>query len=71
MSEHKQTLLIWIKAARSTGANACVELARDGDMIVLRDSKNPGVHLAYHPEEIEAFIDGARKGEFDDLLRNP
>jgi hypothetical protein len=60
--------LQWIKALRSMGANACVELARDGEMIALRDSKNPSVELWYTRVEIEAFLDGAKKGEFDHLL---
>jgi len=53
----------------SYGSGACVELARDGDMIALRDSKNPDVHLRFWPREIEAFIGGARRGEFDHLVR--
>ena len=46
-----------------------LSLARDGDMIALRDSKNPDVHLRFWPREIEAFIGGARRGEFDHLVR--
>ncbi|HTS95063.1 MAG TPA: DUF397 domain-containing protein [Streptosporangiaceae bacterium] len=36
----------------------------------IRDSKNPdGSVLYYTPFEFHAFLDGARKGEFDDLCR--
>jgi hypothetical protein len=60
--------LAWIKASRSVGANACVELARAGDMIALRDSKNPAIQLFYTRTEIAAFLDGAKRGEFDHLV---
>lgn len=37
-------------------------------MIAIRDSKNPaGPVLMYTPAELSAFLDGAKKGEFDDL----
>ena len=46
----------------------CVELARERDMILLRDSKSPEVPaFRYTTEEFRAFIDGAKAGEFDDL----
>jgi hypothetical protein len=62
-------LLDWIKASRSYGLGDCVELATDGDMIALRDSKNPAQpHLRFTRSEMAAFIDGARRGEFDHLL---
>ncbi len=38
-------------------------------MVAVRDSKNPsGAILFYTPEEWSAFIDGAKKGEFDHLV---
>lgn len=48
----------------------CVELARlDGGNIAVRHSKNPnGPAIIYTPAEIDAFLDGAKKGEFDNLL---
>lgn len=37
--------------------------------VVLRDSKEPdGPMLVYSPDEWLAFLDGAKKGEFDDLV---
>jgi hypothetical protein len=60
--------LRWIKASASFGAGACVELAPSRDMIALRDSKNPHVVLRFTKLEIIAFIDGARRGEFDHLV---
>jgi hypothetical protein len=69
MESPERLSLLWIKAFSSYGSGACVELARDGDMIALRDSKNPDVHLRFWPREIEAFIGGARRGEFDHLVR--
>jgi hypothetical protein len=37
-------------------------------MIAVRDSKDPeGAILTYTAAEWRAFLDGAKKGEFDDL----
>jgi hypothetical protein len=60
--------LEWRKAQRSMNNGACVELARTGGLIVIRDSKDPaGPVLMYTPAEFHAFLDGAKNGEFDDL----
>ena len=60
--------LTWTKSSFSAGMAACVEFAHDGDMIALRDSKVPDTHLHYTPREIDAFIRGAKNGDFDFLL---
>ncbi|MHA6625744.1 DUF397 domain-containing protein [Pseudonocardia sichuanensis] len=61
--------LDWVKASRSYGHGDCVELAPAGDMIALRDSKRPEApHLLFTRAEMAAFLDGARRGEFDHLL---
>lgn len=58
----------WIRASRRHNARECAEVAIDGDIIVLRDSRNPDVHLRFTRPEMAAFIDGARRGEFDHLV---
>lgn len=59
----------WRKAQCSVANGACVELAPAGELIAMRDSKNPdGPVLMYTKVELAAFLDGAKKGEFDDLL---
>jgi len=58
----------WIKATLSVNLNACVELARRGDVIALRDSKSPDDVLHFTKMEVHAFIDGAKRGEFDHLI---
>ena len=67
--EPEQASLKWIKSSFSMGASACVELAADGEAFALRDSKDPTVHLHYTYQEIEAFILGAKNGDFDAFLR--
>ena len=57
--------LQWTKARRSYGIGECVELASDGESILLRDSKAPETLLRFTRAEIAAFLDGARNGEFD------
>jgi hypothetical protein len=61
--------LHWIKARSSVGSGACVELAAAGDMIALRNSRDPGVVLHYTKAEIAAFIEAARHGEFDHFVK--
>jgi len=59
----------WRKANRSVGNGACVELAPADGMVLVRDSKDPkGPVLRYTATEWHAFLDGAKRGEFDDLL---
>lgn len=57
----------WRKSSRSATGN-CVEVRRNGDEVEVRHSKDPnGPVLSYTPAEWGAFLDGARRGEFDDL----
>ena len=59
----------WIKATKSAGTVACVELGRDGKSVALRNSRHPEVVLpGFTQQEFAAFLDGAKKGEFDHLL---
>jgi hypothetical protein len=67
MNPPEQTGLRWVKASRSQSLGACLEFAANGEMISVRDSKDPGVHLHFTRQEVMAFIDGARQGEFDHL----
>jgi Domain of unknown function (DUF397) len=58
----------WRIAAKSGGGN-CLQVRRRGAVIQVGDSKNPGGPvLSYTLEEFDAFLDGAKKGEFDDFL---
>jgi hypothetical protein len=58
----------WIKSSLSFSNSNCVELSREGDEILMRDSKDPqGPVLRFTPDEMAAFLGGVRLGEFDDL----
>jgi len=62
--------LKWRTASRSAGGN-CVEVAPAGAMVAVRHSQAPdGELILYTTAEFAAFIDGAKKGEFDDLVQN-
>jgi len=61
----------WIKSSFSgpTGGN-CVEVRGLGGEIEVRDSKQHGTgpSLRFTSAEFGAWIDGAKKGEFDHLI---
>ena len=62
------TDISWRTATKSAAGN-CVQVARHGSTIMIADSKNPdGPFLSYTLPEFDAFLDGAKKGEFDDFL---
>lgn len=61
------TMATWRKSTRS-GPNCdnCVEVAFVGAGIAIRDSKDPlGPNLLFTADEWEAFVGGAKNGEFD------
>jgi Domain of unknown function (DUF397) len=62
----------WRKAARS-GINGCVEVGLVDDQVAVRDSKDrEGPVLIFTANEWEAFLGGARDGEFElQRLRRP
>jgi hypothetical protein len=59
----------WIKAARSGGEGSCVEMRRRDGGVEVRDSKagESGPVLRFAPATFSAWLDGARRGEFDHL----
>ncbi|MDP9795639.1 MULTISPECIES: DUF397 domain-containing protein [Catenuloplanes] len=64
-----QLPVTWQKSSFSNPSGNCVELAQlPGGGVAMRNSRDPeGPALIYTPAEIEAFILGARDGEFDHL----
>ena len=59
--------LVWRKAKKSGQSGNCVEVAElDNGGMAVRDSKNPsGLELRFTGPEWDAFLDGAKNGEFD------
>ncbi|MFI6040297.1 DUF397 domain-containing protein [Nocardia sp. NPDC051321] len=57
----------WFKSSHSSGGGECVEVAfLDGDLIGVRDSKNPtGPALVFTPTEWDTFTARITTGEFN------
>lgn len=59
----------WIKAQRSNGSGNCVEMRQHDQRVQVRDTKDHGTGpmLGFTKAEFAAWLDGAKKGEFDHL----
>jgi len=70
LSVSERENLAWLKARSSTANGHCVEIASAVGNIAIRDSKDPdGPILVCTTSEFRAFLDGARDGEFDTLVK--
>lgn len=60
----------WFKSRASNPSGNCVEMAELPDgVIAIRNSRFPdGPALLYTRAEIDAFIRGAKDGDFDEIL---
>ena len=61
--------LDWFKSSASAGVGMCVEVAWCADGVAVRHSATPeDGAILYSREEFAAFLDGAKRGEFDHLV---
>ncbi|MFJ6723002.1 DUF397 domain-containing protein [Streptomyces sp. NPDC091259] len=60
---------VWVKSSASVGNGNCVEVAALTDgAVAMRNSRFPdGPALIFTAGEIEAFLDGVKRAEFDQL----
>jgi hypothetical protein len=57
---------LWRKSSTS-GGNGCVEVCLTGAGALIRDSEDPdGPWLRFSPWQWTAFLDAAKRGEFDE-----
>jgi hypothetical protein len=55
--------IMWRKSSKSTGQNDCVEIARTGTAVLIRDSKNRGGgHLAVSARTWASLITSIKHG---------
>lgn len=61
---YQHGFLLWKKSTAS-GSAGCVEVAREGEMVFIRDSKVPtGPFLTFAGAEWEEFLTAARANQF-------
>lgn len=60
----------WIKASASADQGSCIEQRFVDGVMEVRDSKDQGIGpvLRFTLDEFAAWLDGAKRGEFDHLL---
>jgi hypothetical protein len=59
----------WIKSKISAQQGACVEVSKDEYGVKIRNSRMPEASLPrFTFQEFDAFIKGAKDGDFDHLL---
>jgi hypothetical protein len=56
--------LVWRRSSYCSGGT-CVEVALLGSRILIRDGKTEGPILSFQQAEWTAFLEGARRGEFN------
>jgi len=62
------TARVWRKSTYSSTNGTCVEVAEDGDTILVRNSNDPHKRtVAFTRAEMAAWVQGCKAGEFDDL----
>ncbi len=62
--------VVWRKSQFSNPSGNCVEMAAlPGGEVAIRNSRDPhGPALIYTPRELDAFVQGVKGGDFDDLI---
>ena len=55
----------WQKATKSNTNGACVEVRTEGASVQVQDTKDRGNVLTFTFAEWDAFLDGAKRGQFD------
>jgi hypothetical protein len=66
VADSERADVAWRKSTVSGNAGDCVEIAFTVDAVLVRNSRDPlGPRLSFSFSEWEAFLTGARRGEFD------
>ncbi len=60
------TRLSWCRS-RFCSNSACLEVAREGGMILLKASSTPNAAVKITLDEFKVFLAGAKAGDFDAL----
>jgi hypothetical protein len=59
------------RSAKMSGGGNCVQVRSQNGLIIVGNSRvADGPFLSYTRDEWAAFLDGAKKGEFDDFLQS-
>jgi hypothetical protein len=60
--------LNWQKSSFSGDKADCVEIASEGDLVYIRESDDPTTIVTTTRAKLNAWINGAKAGEFDHFV---
>jgi hypothetical protein len=66
MGEHR-----WVKSSTSNSQGNCVEVSEGGTagLILVREFDKPNTVVITTKENFSAFVEGVRRGDFDEFAR--
>ena len=67
MTDRLKTGLVWHRGKRRCESGACAEVARKGDVVLLRSTLNPDVTVAFRRDEWKELLVAMKEGDFDKL----
>lgn len=67
MTDRLETGLVWHRGKSRCESGACAEAARNGDVVLLRSTLNPGATVAFHHDEWNELLAAMKKGDFDNV----
>ncbi|GAA0350373.1 hypothetical protein GCM10010319_29060 [Streptomyces blastmyceticus] len=59
--------ITWLKSSYSADTGNCLEIARRGGDVFVRESDDPETVLRIYPEKLQAFLMGVKTGKYENF----